>query len=256
MKLLHTVIAYQEAGKGAAGEDNIAGVPDQHVRVDGDIIYMAEFNNIVGVYAGGTTLITGARLESPSLRRLANYEVAPVEVQIEPTGADIITLHPLSPLPLETNEGLEALVRVSADASADLGFVAVLLATGVLPEESGEIFHVRATATLPAATASIWQNSEITFDNPLPVGRYALMGANVVTADGMAFRFVPIGEAYRPGGICVSANGVKSHDLQRNGGLGIWCEFDQLTPPSIEVVNSETATATAVVMILDLIKVG
>jgi len=253
---MHTVIAYQEAGKAAAGEDYIAGVADQHVRVDGDIIYMSEYNQIIGVYAGGSTLITGARLESPSLRRLANYEIAPVDAQIEPTGNDIITLHPESPLPLEQNEGLEAIVRVSADASADLAFVAVLLATGPILPTTGEIFHVRATATVASAANQVWENSEITLDNPLPVGRYALVGADVVMADGMAFRFVPIGEPFRPGGICITAHGVKSHDLQRNGGLGVWCEFDQLTPPSIEIVGSETLVATAVVMILDLIKIG
>lgn len=253
---MHTVIAYQEAGKGAAGEDNIAGVADQHVRVDGDIIYMSDINQIIAVYAGGTTLITGARLESPSLRRLANYEIAPVDVQIEPTGNEIWSPHPLSPLPLETNEGLEALVRVSADASADLGFVAVFLSDGPVSSVDGEIFHVRATATVASAENSVWENSEITFDNPLPVGRYSLVGADVIMADGMAFRFVPVGEAFRPGGMCITAHGIGSYALQRNGGLGVWCEFDQITPPSIEIVSSETLTATAVIMILDLIKVS
>jgi len=253
---VHTTIAYQEAGKAAAGEDNIAGVPDQHVRVDGDVIYMSAINQIIGVYAGGSTLITGARLESPSLRRLANYEISPVEAQIEPFGDDAFIMHPLSPLPLEENEGLEALVRVSADASADLGFVAVFLSDGPVMSIEGEIFHVRATATVASVGAQLWENSEITFDETLPVGRYQLVGAEVIMADGMAFRFVPIGEAYRPGGMCITAHGSKSNELQRNGGLGIWCEFDQITPPSIEIISSETATATAVVMILDLIKIG
>ncbi|MBA7707215.1 hypothetical protein ES703_116084 [subsurface metagenome] len=77
-----------------------------------------------------------------------------------------------------------------------------------------------------------------------------------MTVDGVAFRFVPIGESHRPGGICCVIDGVQTLDLQRNGGLGVWCEFDQITPPSIEVVNSVMATATAVRMILDLVKIS
>lgn len=253
---MHTLIAYQELGKAAAGEDNVAAVPDQHMRIDGDVIYMSDINKIIAVYGNGSTLLTGMRLESPSLRRLANYEIAPVGITAEPDGDVAFMMHVGSPLGLEKNEGLECIQRVSGIASAEAVFCAVFLSDGMVTPITGDIFHVRASATLPAAAAYVWQNAEIAFDEPLPVGRYALVGAHVITADGMAFRFVPIGEAYRPGGICCVIAGVKCHELQRNGGLGVWCEFDQITPPSIEVVNSVTATATAVVMILDLIKVG
>jgi len=248
---------YEELGKGAAGEDNIAAVPDQHVRTDGaDIIYMSAINQIIGVFAGGSTLLTGMRLESPSLRRLANYEIQPVGITAEPDGDVAFMLHPESPLVLEENEGLECIQRVSGNAGAEAVFCVVFLSDGTVSPIHGNIFHVRATATLPAATAYVWQNAEIAFDNPLPVGRYQLMGAHVMTVDGVAFRFVPIGEAHRPGGICNVIDGISSYELQRFGGLGVWCEFDQITPPSIEVVNSVTATGTAVRMVLDLVKIG
>ena len=253
---MHTVIAFQEAGTGAAGQANIAAVPDPHVRTAGDYIYVGEMNNIIGVFAFGSTLLTGMRLESPSMRRLGNYEISPIQIAIEPAGDDAITLHPMSPLALEINEGLECIQRVSADASADRVACGVFLSDGPLAPVDGEIFHVRATATLAAATSGVWQNAEITFDDYLPVGRYALVGAEVVQADGTLFRFNPVGESHRPGGVCITAVGVKGAPAFRHGQLGVWCEFDQLTPPSIEILTSETATATAVVLFLDLIKVA
>ncbi|NIQ91312.1 MAG: hypothetical protein GWN93_20810 [Deltaproteobacteria bacterium] len=253
---MFTTIAYQEAGVGAAGTTNVAGVPDQHVRVDGDLIYMSDLNQVVGQYLAGSTLLTAGYLASPSLRRLANIDIYPIEIAIEPTNDECVNIHPESPLSLEKNEGLECIYTVSADASGDRICCGVLLADGAIAPVNGEIFHARFTATLAAATSGQWNNTEITFDQTLPVGRYQLVGAWVMNADGMLFRFVPVGEANRPGGVCVTAYNANSHHLQRNGGLGVWCEFDQITPPSIEVLTSETATATAVVGVMDLIKVS
>lgn len=253
---MHSVIAYQEAGNGAAGQANVAAVPDPHVRTTGDYIYVGPLNMIIGAFVAGSTLLTGMRLESPSLRRLTNYEILPIQIAIEPAGDDAICLHPRAPLSLEENEGLEAVQRVSADASGDLVLAGVFLSDGPIEPITGEIFHARITATLAAATAGVWQNAEITFDDPLPVGRYALVGAHVVTADGMLYRFNPVGASHRPGGVCVTGYGVKGDPLFRHGNLGVWCEFEHLTPPSIEILTSETATATAVVAILDLIKIA
>jgi len=70
------------------------------------------------------------------------------------------------------------------------------------------------------------------------------------------FRFVPIGEAFRPGGLGSNLLGIKTIDLQRNGGMGVWCEFDQITPPSVDFLKGIAAGADDPVLHLDLIKVG
>jgi len=252
---MHTVIAYQEVKPVDTTPLAITGVPDQHMRVDDTVIYMADINQIIGVFCCGHTTLTDAYLASPSLRRLANYAIAPIHSGSPPLGDASFILHPDSPLPLETNEGLEAILTASATVTTVASTVVVFLSDGPVALVSGEIFHVRATATI-AATVDVWANAEMTFDDTLPVGAYQIVGARAYVTDGVAFRFVPIGEAYRPGGICSNTLALKTHNLQRNGGLGVWCEFNQITPPSIEVLVDEGASSNDVVIHLDLIKVG
>jgi len=165
-----TLVAYQEAKPADTTPLAITAVPDQHVRIDDTIIYMAEYNEIIGVYAGGHTTLVDAYLASPSLRRLANYSIAPIALVTPPAGDDSFILHPASPLALEKNEGLEAIIEASATVGAVVTTVGVWLADGVITLVSGEVFHVRATATI-AAAVDTWANAEITFDDTRPVGR-------------------------------------------------------------------------------------
>ena len=65
----------------------------------------------------------------------------------------------------------------------------------------------------------------------------------------------PDSDRLRPGFICHSTEGQKGSDLQRNGGLGTWFEFDSKVPPQIEWLAMATAGA-AQSGVLDLIKVG
>lgn len=252
---MFTLVAFQEAKPADTTPIAITGVPDQHVRVDDTVIYMAEINEIVAVMCSGHTTLTDAYLASPSLRRLANYAISPLHLGSPPLGDAALIMHPLSPLPLEENEGLEAIITASGTVGAVVTTVGVMLADGPLTPIEGEIFHVRATATIAAAVLT-WQNAEMTFDDTLPVGRYQIVGARCFVADGVLFRFVPIGESHRPGWVTSNTLMLKTHDFQRNGGLGVWCEFNQITPPSIEVLVDEGASSNDVVLHVDLIKIA
>lgn len=251
-----TLIAYQEAKPADAVPLAIAAVADQHVRTEGGIIYMADYNEILGVVAAGHTTLEIAYLASPSLRRLANYAISDIVGQAGPLVTDSFIMHPESPLPLEKNEGLEAIVEATATVGAVFSTVGVLLSDGPVMPVTGEIFHVRATCTALAAAALAWQNRELTFDDTLPVGRYQIVGAKCFAATTILFRFVPIGEAFRPGGLAVNDLAFRSQDLQTNGGLGVWCEFDQITPPSVDFLKHVAAGADVPELHLDLIKIS
>jgi len=253
---MFSLVAFQEAEPSAAAvAENVAAVPDQHVRIDDDLIYIAALNQIMGVYCGGAATLLAAYLASPSLRRLANYQISPIELVGMPVGDCSFELHPESPLPLESNEGMEVIVTDSAGVATVNTTVGVWLCDGIVTSIAGEIFHVRATATI-VEVVNTWVNTEIDFDQTLPVGRYQIVGARCWIDDGVLFRFVPIGEAHRPGGLCSGGVDRVDHRLQRNGGLGAWCEFDQITPPSVEILANEGAAGTAVEMYLDLIKIA
>lgn len=251
-----TLVAYQEVKPLDTTPIAIAGVPDQHIRVEDEFIYMSLFNQIIGVFCGGATELTQAHLASPSLRRLANYAISQIGIVEFPAVPYGLALHPDSPLALEVNEGLEAIITASATITPEECTVGVFLSDGPVAPISGEIFPVRATATGITLAAEGWANTTIDFDDTLPVGRYQVVGARASITDGVLFRLVPIGEAFRPGGIITAGVGEVDFELHRNGGLGVWCEFDQITPPSVDLLGGTAPAGTDLELFLDLIKVG
>jgi len=225
------------------------------MKIDADIIYISDLNQILAHGVASAEAITHAFLSSPSLRRLALLDLMPIRLADDFASPDSVMWKLQSPTPLEPNEGLEAYVYSNVAVPAQNSFIAVWLADGPVTPVDGEIFHVNATATIVEVDA-VWVNTEIDFRQTLPVGRYQIVGAFCHITDGVLFRFVPIGEAHRPGGVCGILVGSEMPDVQRNGGLGVWCEFDQVTPPSVDILANIGAAGTDVEMILDLIKVG
>ncbi|GAI93429.1 unnamed protein product, partial [marine sediment metagenome] len=81
----------------------------------------------------------------------------------------------------------------------------------------------------------VWTNHTLTFPIDLPVGRYQVVGAQCRCAEAGIFRLVPVGADHRPGGM-IDGNVFRIDTTdQRMGKMGVWCEFDQLTPPSLEI---------------------
>lgn len=253
---MFTLVAYDEiVPTTEAGYSAVAAVPDQQAKIEDDIIYIGDLNQIVAYGIASGEVISQGYLSSPSLRRLALLDILPIRQADDFASEGAIHWKLESPTPLETNEGLEVYIYTNVAVPAKNSIVGVWLADGPIMPVSGDIFHVNATATIVEVDAT-WVNTEIDFRQTLPVGRYQIVGAFCWIADGMLFRFVPIGDSNRPGGVCGIALGSEVPPVQRNGGLGVWCEFDQITPPSVDILGNIGAAGTDVQMILDLIKVG
>lgn len=230
----------------------LAALSDPSVTVAGDFVQIPTFAGyLIGMMGIGAN-ITRARLVSPSLRRIVNPEIRPLNVAAEPNSPPQITLFPLSPIALDVGE------QVSAEAAEDAAGAAqntilMMLSDGVLQPVQGEIFSVRVTAAVTLA-AYTWTNGALTFDQNLPVGNYQIVGARFESAGLLAFRFVFQGAAHRPGGIgCDSAADLEP-ELQRFGGLGSWGEFVHNTPPTVDFLSLSADTSE--VGVIDLIKVG
>jgi hypothetical protein len=116
----------------------------------------------------------------------------------------------------------------------------------------GEFFTIRAT-TPSVGVAGTWAQTDLTFEQSLPVGTYAIVGARCEHPSAQAFRFVPVGgEVFRPGGLSVTGIAAYTPNGQRRGGWGVWMEFDQLRPPALEVFVPSGGAAGAAVVYLDL----
>lgn len=253
---MFTLVGFNENAETAAVYNNIAGIADQVVHVEGDIVYVPEkFNKILMVCAVG--LDCGkAKLESPSIRKMGVLDINPHG------NYDLITMGhfpcarwtPQSPISLVTGEGLEGKTYVGTDIT-HFQAIGVLLGDAPATPVTGEIWTVRATCASTTPEESKWVNVEMTFDETLPVGRYQVVGCEVWMQSGLLFRLVPIGAMNRPGGLICCGNQQRAPDQQRWGYLGVWCEFHSSTPPSIDIVASNEVASTISVH-LDLIKVA
>lgn len=248
---MFTTVAYTELVTAAVVRQLLAAVPDVHLSFSGDNIIIPTLNNLLGYYGIGVD-IQNVQLASPQLRRLALIDVAPVEITALPTWPPDFIARPDSPLPLVEDESLNALAGNSNVADKQESVI-VLLSDGVVSPVSGEIFTVLATATAPA-TAYAWDSAALTLSQTLPVGNYQLVGARVEQANTIAYRFILIEHAWRPGGIAVVGIDKSDVAFSRSGKLGEWGIFSHLHVPSIEFFGDGTGGAARIY--LDLIKVS
>ena len=248
-----TLVAYSESQDEAGAYATVNPVPDPTVAIAAEVIYVPELAQLLGAYAALGTTAIAAYLDTPSLRRIAYYFISPIQNALVPAGLEAVRIHPLNPVGLVRYEGMKAYAQ--ADPAADEQHtVVVLLADGALEPITGEIFHVRAAASITEA-AGVWASGSITLEQSLPSGRYQLVGCRVnCGGNGVAFRLIPVGGGYRPGGFCVNAVEARDVPVQRDGGLGVWFEFDPRETPQLEVLAS-AAGGVSQEIILDLIKV-
>ena len=249
---MHTTIGYAAAPT-LTTEEFVDGAPDQHVRVVGDDIYIGKYNQIVAAMAMGHS-VSYAKLESPSLRRVFSPFIVP-KVSLAADSKDAWMPQDMSrnPLVLATNEALNAKMLVSEVHADHYNVVGINLAEGALATVSGPIHTLYIVDEGDVCPIGVWTNLQLTLGIDLPVGRYQVVGAQCFSNFGGLFRLVPIGEDYRPGGIMGDDLHPYNAGVQRMGNWGVWCEFDQLTPPSIDILPYK-ATGWFT-LALDLIKV-
>jgi len=245
-----TLVGWHESQDTGGSLTLTAALADPHVRVVGDDIIVPDLNQIVGLYGVGE-YITQMQILSPSLRRIFNPDIEPLDRDPEPLSPPAFHDYSQNPLPLVKSEALNC--KLAEDGTGAQWLTALAwLADGKLTPVTGEIFTVRATGST-TLTKYAWTNGALTFTQTLPAGRYQLVGARCQSAGLIAFRFVFPGYAWRPGAIGFDADKDLEPACFRLGRLGVWGEFDHDAPPTVDWLSRSTDTSE--VLHLDLIKV-
>ncbi len=235
----------------------LTALADQHVTVTGDDIRIPTLNQIIAVAGGAENAVAPRmRLVSPSLRRRSNFLISPLNVAaaaaVEPGSPQAVVDLRSQPLPLVLNENLNAEV-LSDPVAVQVQWAVVWLADGPVAPVTGAVFSVRATSST-ALTANVWSNVAITFDEDLPRGRYQVVGLRPQSAGCIAARLVFVGGAgWRPGALGTDAVEDIQHWMFRYGMLGVYGEFEDIEPPTVDFL-SVSADATQE-LYLDLIQV-
>ena len=196
------------------------------------------------------------RVDGPSIRRLGRWEVTGfnggADADAEPDSPQVVHDYRVNPLPLVRDERLNC----EADYNPTLVEAAWLLFwltdTPIVPVVGKQIRTVRVT-TAVTLTLGAWTNTSMTFADPIPVGRYQIVGARFQAAGLVAARFLFRESAARPGVLCVDDENDQQSPIFRYGGLGVLGEFESIAAPSVDFLSISADTNPSGV--LDLIQI-
>jgi len=200
--------------------------------------------------------LTNARMDSPKLRNITNPFMLPIGNAVIPGTEPRVTNLVREPMMLPANEEIALQVTEASIAGSNItGVFGARVNTPAMPR--GSIFTMRGTAVGPAV-ANTWTDiGDVTFTNTLQAGDYAIVGAMLYSANAQGFRinFQGVnGQLERPGGIAGAAEDVQTHEIFRQGRLGLWGNFNNIILPRIEVLAN--AADAAFVVYLDLIPIS
>lgn len=250
-----TLVAFYESIANGTVLGEVNGVADQTQTFDNSSRLITPYNGtIAAAYAMGINA-TAFQIDAPSLRSFLLPNIYPAN-----PSADVRTLDgPVvwgdrGPRLLKGDAVAPLVSRGGADAQPVI--VGLWLRNKSRPLPAGPATKVIATAA-PTIVAGSWVFSALTFAQTLPVGRYAVVGLQVVCNDATFVRLVyPGGGQWRPGVVVQDAYGdLPWGDPFGPFKFGHFGEFDWLAPPSIEVLG-DTAGAENLTAYLDLVKIG
>lgn len=245
------MVGYELSGSEAALAA-ITPIPDGTVQIqNNDIFVPSDITNLglASVVISSIAATIRGQVQSPSLRAMLNLDVSPLA-----SGPTYGSFPPgmrmyRNPLPLRAGEPLDVFVQ---NGAAVMNRAFLELIDGPIQPVTGPAFTVRATGSASLATAT-WQNTTLTFSQTLPSGTFQVVGFRAWSANGVAARIFFKGQTYRPGVLMANAEANNDWPEYRFGGLGVWGQFNNLVPPSVDVMG---ITDTAQVFFLDLIKVA
>jgi len=210
-------------------------------------------------FLGGAVLqtpaatLTDMQIQTPSLRDMFYPSLMPLSSsQVTANTPKAIPYFQRNPLPLKGMEQMQMYVQTD-DAAVQDHWGLVWLQDGPLQKVEGNIFSIRATASVTLATGS-WVNGQITFGQQLPVGDYQIVGMRATGASLIAARCVLTGYPWRPGVYASTAANGGDNPGHRFGESGVLGTFNSNFPPSVDFFGNTGGTSQS--LVFDLIKVG
>lgn len=243
-------VAGYETSASNAALTAITPIQDGVVQIQGNDILVPAICNQLG-YAVGMINSAAAtlrvQLTSPSLKAFVPIDISPIVNGLVQPAVPLAMRWIDAPVPLVTAEPLDTLVQ---NGAAVMNRAFVWFTDGPWKPVTGTTYSIRFTAAATLVTAT-WVNSAITFATALPAGNYKVVGLRVVSTNGVAARLFFKGSFFRPGTPVVTVDGNNEWPDFRWGNSGVWDQFNNITPPSVDVMG---ITDTAQIGYLDIIK--
>lgn len=215
--------------------DDVLGVANNHFRSSGDL-------RIFAAFALGEQLDV-ARVVTPSLRQIAPTQIRPLTsaaaIGGDPNVAEWLR-HPVVVPAAEEN----AVQAVHGAGTPKEARAVLWVARAPAPAPSGQVVTMRAWS-FDATTANQWTDVNLTWDDPLAQGTYAVVGSECVSANALAHRWkFGDDQSFRPGGITQPVHGDRTHVyFYRPGALGVWGTFGAAVMPRLQILSTATSAS-------------
>lgn len=249
---MFTLVGYESTGSFAA-PTAITPIPDPTVAVIGNDIRIP--TQLPNMLAAATMINSAAatlrsQIVTPSLRALVPFDVSPItQGLVFPSTVGFANVW-FNPVQLIGLEPMDALIQ---NGAAVLSRTFVWLGDGPIKPTTGKIYSIRFTYSATLVTASWVNTGALIFASTLPTGHYQMVGFRSWSANQVAARVFFVGYPWRPGVPSGTAEATIEWPLFRYGNLGVFGEFDNTVPPTLDVMG---ITDTAGQGYMDLIKVS
>lgn len=239
----------------AASQSNvqIAAVSDSILTILNNDFIVPQAADVLWAIVSGTSLAR-ARLNTPKFRYIGLPYFAPSNLAA--TFATYENVYDGRNYPFRVNPVDAIRLEASTDASGTARvYGAMLFSWGVQAVNPGPMYRLRATGTI-TGVADAWANGSLTFDQPLPAGRYAVCGMDCIGANLLFARLIFPGSAWRPGVFCRNALSNIKHPILEPGSVGVLGEFESITQPNLEIFAAGANSAQEVYLDLQMIREG
>lgn len=225
----------------AAFTSSQIGAANQQMAALSDDILIIQNNNFLLqkdmqlIFAAAMSVsISRVRLNSPSMRQIAPKYVRPVIAAVIPGTNPNVDFDYTAPFYLK---GLEEITAefTHTNAMAERGTVIIGLGDRITPVPNGSVYPLRVTSVGPAV-ANAWTTIALTFEQSLPAGTYAVVGAELFSANGIAFRLIFDEQPMRPGYLMHSALTQRSAFETYEWPFGEWGRFRTTNLPRCQVL--------------------
>jgi len=246
----HTLI-YTKADTAATNNEDYPGVTDSWAVLNNSSHYLLQQDAYLMAAYVQNAGITNARINTPHYRFVSLPSIHPVNRTAAP-----VTRSPyawLKPMRLFVPKIDDIALEVSNDgAGAVRGVGAIWVTDGNYNIPGGtaqDTYTVRATGTITAVSLA-WTLGNITFDQGLPAGRYAVIGMSVFGTNLVAARLQFPGGAgpngMRPGVIAEPTSTIFQDLTFRYGNAGLFGVFDSTAQPLLEIFSNGANSAQTV----------
>lgn len=251
---MHNLVACMASVVNGAALTNLTPVTDPLVTIQNSRFIFPMQVDIGCILAN---VVTGSRcrINTPSMRQIALPEIYPIKTTAG-NGSNPPVMGPTwGSIRINALDEFGLDVSRAGGAAADC-FAGIWYAPSRVPAPGGPVITMRATAS-PTLTNGTWVAANMTFDQSLPNGRYALVGAQVTCTSGMFARFAFPGQSqFRPGvPVTETVGDYVNPQIFRWGNFGLFGTFDSTAQPLIEILGY-VAGAQSPVILLDLIKLS